>query len=52
LEENGISKISMEEYESEIVNSKDDVIRLSNLGFSCQPIGNSEWLMRKKYWGK
>jgi len=22
------------------------------LGFDYQPIGNNEWLMRKKYWGK
>ena len=38
-----------EEYaRDKIVNSKEEVIRLSDLGFSCQPIGRSEWLMRKK----
>jgi len=52
LEENGISKDSVEEYENKIVNAKDEVIRLSNLGFGCQLIGNSEWLMRKKILGQ
>ena len=48
LEECGLSKDPVEKYESKIVNSKEEVIRLSDLGFSCQPIGRSEWLMRKK----
>ena len=52
LEENGISKESVEEYESKIVDSKEDVIQLSNLGFSCQQIDNGEWLMRKKLLGQ
>jgi len=39
LEENGISKNPLGEYESKIVNTKGEVIQLSNLGFSCQPIG-------------
>jgi len=52
LEENGIFKDSAEEYESKIVNTKDEVIRLSNLGFDCQLIGNNEWLMRKKILGQ
>jgi len=47
-EENGISRNPLEEYESKIVNTKEEVIRLSNLGFDCQPIGKCEWLMRKK----
>jgi site-specific recombinase XerD len=48
LEECGRSKDSVEKYESKIVNTKEDVIKLSDLGFSCQPIGSGEWLMRKK----
>ena len=48
LEENRISKNPLGEYESKIVNTKEEVIQLSNLGFDCQPIGNREWLMRKK----
>ena len=52
LEENGISKDSVEEYESKIVNTKEEVIQLSNLGFDCQPVGNGEWLMRKKILGQ
>jgi site-specific recombinase XerD len=52
LEENGISRNLLGEYESKIVNTKEEVIRLSNLGFDCQPIGNREWLMRKKILGQ
>lgn len=52
LEETGISKKQLEEYESRIVNNKEEVIRLSNLGFDCQPIGKEEWLMRKKILGQ
>jgi site-specific recombinase XerD len=52
LKENGISEDSREKYESKIVNSKEEVIRLSNLGFDCQPMGNNEWLMRKKVLGQ
>ena len=52
LEENGISRNPLWEYESKIVNTKEEVIRLSNLGFDCQPIGNREWLMRKKVLGQ
>ena len=48
LEKNGVGQNPSETYESTIVNTKEEVIRLSNLGFDCQPIGNSEWLMRKK----
>ena len=48
LEKNRVGQNSSEVYESKIVNVKGEVIRLSNLGFDCQPIGNSEWLMRKK----
>lgn len=52
LEENGISGNPLGEYESKIVNSKEEVIRLSNLGFDCQSIGNREWLMQKKVLGQ
>ena len=52
LEKNGVGQNSSEVYESKIVNIKEEVIRLSNLGFDCQPIGNSEWLMRKKTMGQ
>jgi len=52
LEENGISRNPLGEYESKIVNTKEEVIRLSNLGFDCQLIGKGEWLMRKKVLGQ
>ena len=52
LEKNGVGQNFSEVYESKIVNIKEEVIRLSNLGFDCQPIGNSEWLMRKKIIGQ
>ena len=52
LEKNGVGPNFSEVYESKIVNIKGEVIRLSNLGFDCQPIGNSEWLMRKKMMGQ
>jgi hypothetical protein len=52
LEKNRVGQNSSEVYESKIVNIKGEVIRLSNLGFDCQPIGNSEWLMRKKMMGQ
>jgi len=48
LEKNEIGRNSSEIYESKIVNTKEEVINLSNLGFDCQLIGNNEWLMRKK----
>jgi hypothetical protein len=47
-----VGQNSYEVYESKIVNSKDEVINLSNLGFDCQPIGKREWLMRKKTLGQ
>lgn len=52
LKENGLSKNSREEYKSKIVNTRMEDVRLSNLGFDCQPIGNNEWLMRKKTLGQ
>ncbi len=52
LEESGLNKEPVEKYESKIVNAKEEVIWLSNLGFDCQPIGRSEWLMRKKILGQ
>ena len=48
----GISKNPVEKYESKIVNSKEEVVRLSDLDFDYQSIGNSEWLMRKKMMGQ
>jgi len=52
LEENRSSRNPLGEYESKIVNTKEEVVRLSNLGFDCQPIGKGEWLMRKKILGQ
>ncbi|MEA2055783.1 MAG: site-specific integrase [Candidatus Thermoplasmatota archaeon] len=52
LEKNGVGQNSSEVYESKIVNSKEEVINLSNLGYDCQSIGNREWLMRKKTLGQ
>ena len=52
LEKNRVGQNPSETYERKIVNTKDEVIRLSNLDFDCQPIGNSEWLMRKKLLGQ
>jgi len=52
LEKSGFSRDPIEEYESKIVNTKEEVIQLSNLGFDCQSIGKSEWLMRKKILGQ
>jgi len=49
LEKHGLGQNSSGMFESEIVNTREEVIRLSNLGFDCQSIGNNEWLMRKKY---
>jgi len=49
---NRIRQDSSEVYKSKIVNTKEEVIRLSNLGFDCQQIGNGEWLMRKKLLGQ
>jgi hypothetical protein len=36
------------QYESRIVSTEKEVIELSNLGYECQPLGNSRWLMRRK----
>ena len=52
LERNGVEQNSSEIYGSNIMNIKEEVIRLSNIGFDCQPIGNSEWLMWKKIMGQ
>ena len=52
VKENGGVQNSSEIYESKIVNSKEEVVNLSNLGYDCQPIGNREWLMRKKTLGQ
>jgi hypothetical protein len=52
LEKNRVGQNFSEVYESKIVNIREEVIRLSNLGFDCQPIGNREWLMRKKIIGQ
>jgi len=43
LKENG-----NETYESKIVASEEELIRLSNKGYECQIIGTNKWLMRKK----
>jgi integrase len=34
-------------YESKIVNTKEELIELSNRGFECQVIGPNKWLMRR-----
>ena len=51
LKDEGFFDDDVEEYESMIVSVKKDVIQLSNHGFSCQPLGDGEWLMRKKVRG-
>ena len=43
---------SREEYDSKIVRSEKEVIRLSNQGYDCQLIGSGKWLMRKKLLGQ
>lgn len=42
------NQASVNQYESKIVSTKEDVIKLSNLGYECQPLGNGNWLMRRK----
>ncbi|MDG6218120.1 MAG: site-specific integrase [Candidatus Thermoplasmatota archaeon] len=51
LKDKGFFDDDVEKYESVIVSGKKDVIRLSDLGFSCQPLGDGMWLMRKKVRG-
>ena len=52
LEKYILDQNSSEVYESKIVNSTEEVVQLSNIGFSCQQIGKGEWLMRKKLLGQ
>jgi len=35
------------EFKSKIVTTEEEIIRLSNQGYDCQPIGKSKWLMRR-----
>jgi len=37
-----------EDYESKIVTSEDEVIKLSNEGYDCHLVGENKWLMRKR----
>jgi len=41
LEKNGIAETPLEEYESKIVNTKEEVIQLNNPGFDCESTGDS-----------
>jgi site-specific recombinase XerD len=43
---------SREKYDSKIVHSEKEVIRLSNQGYDCQMISSDKWLMRKKLLGQ
>ena len=52
LEKHGTCQNSSETYESKIVCSEKDIIQLSNLGYDCQFVGQSKWLMRKKVIGQ
>lgn len=42
------NQASRKQYESKIVSTGEDVIELTNLGYECQPLGNGEWLMKRK----
>jgi integrase len=35
------------EYEATIVSSENEIIKLAELGYDCQPIGQSKWLMKR-----
>lgn len=37
-----------EKYDSRIVTTEEEIIRLANLGYDCQTIGQGKWLMRRK----
>jgi len=52
IEKHGLNQNSSEMFESKIVGTKEEVIQLSNRGFSCQPMGSDEWLMRRKILGQ
>ena len=52
LEKNISNQDSREKYDSKIVRSDKEVIRLSNQGYDCQMIGSGKWLMRKKLLGQ
>lgn len=41
-------KILVEEFESRIVSTETEIIKLSNMGWECQQIGSQKWLMRHK----
>lgn len=36
-----------ENYDVKIVESEEEIIQLSKMGYECQPLGNGKWLMRK-----
>ncbi|MFQ5975104.1 MAG: tyrosine-type recombinase/integrase [Candidatus Hydrothermarchaeales archaeon] len=42
------SKIKSSNYQAKIVTSEEEVIKFAELGFDCQPIAHSRWLMRCK----
>ncbi len=35
-------------YDAQIVTSEEEIIKLAKLGYDCQPIAESKWLMRRK----
>ena len=39
------------QYESRIVDSEEEVIRLTNRGYDCQMMGVNKWLMKRKILG-
>ncbi|MEA3457193.1 MAG: hypothetical protein U9R21_00770, partial [Candidatus Thermoplasmatota archaeon] len=39
------------QYESRIVDSEEEVIRLTNRGYDCQMMGVNKWLMKRKVLG-
>ena len=39
------------QYESRIVDSEEEVIRLTNRGYDCQLMGVNKWLMKRKIIG-
>jgi integrase len=45
---NGNAIAPNQKYESKIVASEEELVRLSNLGYECQQIGQEKWLMKQK----
>lgn len=43
-----VLKENMDNYESKIVTSEEELLELANKGYECQVIGANKWLMRRK----